>query len=288
MTLSQTIESYIQGGHRGTTHSMGDEFSIIDNPSFAILPNHPYRSPLIVAVYCRGGRGTGRINAKTFDLEAGGFFIVLTGQITEMVDISPDFEATYILMSEEFTSSLTIGNSFNLRNVVTESPYAQLSAEARRALEDYISMCCNTIATEQNPHRLEILRLLTHAFFLGMGYFLHSAKSENDDRGTRLTDDFLRLVEENYREHRELKFYAERMGLTPKYISTTIKRASGHSATEWIERYVMLDAITLLTSTDLTIKEIAYTLNFPSPSFFGKYFARIEGISPAKYRERYK
>ena len=144
MTLSQTIESYIQGGHRGTTHSMGDEFSIIDNPSFAILPNHPYRSPLIVAVYCRGGRGTGRINAKTFDLMAGGFFIVLPGQITEMVNISPDFEATYILMSEEFTSSLTIGNSFNLRNVVTESPYAQLSAEARRALEDYISMCCNT------------------------------------------------------------------------------------------------------------------------------------------------
>ena len=51
---------------------------------------------------------------------------------------------------------------------------------------------------------------------------------------------------------------------------------------------VMLDAITLLTSTDLAIKEIAYMLNFPSPSFFGKYFARIEGISPAQYREKYR
>ena len=111
MTLSQTIESYIQGGHRGTTHSIGDEFSIIDNPSFAILPNHPYRSPLIVAVYCRGGRGTGRINAKTFDLVAGGFFIVLPGQITEMVNISPDFEATALI----FAMSLPKAHTLNYR-----------------------------------------------------------------------------------------------------------------------------------------------------------------------------
>lgn len=288
MTLSSTIERYIRCGHRGTIHAIGDEFSIIDNPSFAILPNHPHRSPWIVAVYCHRGSGTGRINARSFSIEAGGLFIVLPEQITELVDISPDFEATYIINSEAFTSSLAVSNSFNLRSVVAEHPYARLSAEAQRALEGYISMCRNTIATEQNPHRLEILRHLTLAFYLGLGYFLHNANGESNDRGSRLTNDFLALVEEHYREHRDLKFYAEQMALTPKYLSSTIKQSSGKSATEWIERYVILDAITLLTSTDIPIKEIAYTLNFASPSFFGKYFARIEGISPAQYREKYK
>lgn len=288
MTLSQTLDNYIRGGHHGTVHAIGDDFCIINNPSFAILPNHPYRSPWVVAIFCRAGRGKGRINAKSFSLEAGGLFIVLPEQITELVDISPDFEATYIISSEVFNSSLAVGNSFSLRSVVAENPYSQLSTEAQRALEEYISMCSNTIATEQNPHRMEILRHLTLAFYLGLGYFLHSAKSESDDRGTRLTNDFLALVEEHYREHRDLRFYAEQLSLTPKYLSTTIKQSSGKSATEWIERYVMLDATTQLTSTDLAIKEIAYNLNFPSPSFFGKYFARLEGISPAQYREKYK
>ena len=163
-----------------------------------------------------------------------------------------------------------------------------LGEEARRALEGYIGMCCNTVATESNPHRSEIIRHLTHAFFLGLGYFIHSATPQTADRGTTLTEEFLRLVEDNYVEHRDLAFYAEKMGLTPKYISTTIKQSSGKSAMEWIERYVTLDAITQLTSTKQSVKEIAYNLHFPSPSFFGKYFARVVGISPAQYRDKYR
>ena len=77
------------------------------------------------------------------------------------------------------------------------------------------------------------------------------------------------------------------MGLTAKYLSTVVKQSSGKSAVEWIEKYVTLDAITQLTSTSRTIKEIAYDLNFPSQSFFGKYFCRVVGVSPAKYRSEH-
>lgn len=78
------------------------------------------------------------------------------------------------------------------------------------------------------------------------------------------------------------------MGLTPKYISTVIKASSERSAMEWIERYVTLDAIAQLTSTDRSIKYIAYDLNFPSLSFFGKYFTRVVGLSPSAYRAEHK
>jgi AraC-like DNA-binding protein len=57
---------------------------------------------------------------------------------------------------------------------------------------------------------------------------------------------------------------------------------------EWIERYVTLDAIAQLTSTDRSIKYIAYDLNFPSLSFFGKYFTRVVGLSPSAYRAELK
>lgn len=290
MTLTTTISRYISAGHQGVAYSLGDEFSIIENPSFDILPNHPYRSPLVVAVYCQAGSGRGRINTKTYDLEPGGFFIILPGQITEMVDVSDDFRAVYVLMSEHFTESLSIGNTFDLRNIVAENPYTLLEERARQALEGYLAMCMNIIPIDEHPHRLEILRLITRAFFLGMGYFIHgqyrSAKGQT--RQADITSEFIRMVEENYRTNRDLAFYAERMGLTAKYLSTVVKASSGKSAVEWIEKYVTLDAIAQLTSTERTIKQIAYDLNFPSQSFFGKYFARVVGLSPQEYRTKHR
>lgn len=289
MTLAKIIEEYVVGGSRGAAYSIDDEVSVIENPLFAVLPSHPYQSPFTVAVYCRCGRGIGRVNERSYALEAGGLFIVLPGQINELVHLSDDFEATYLLMTDSFTESLSIGNTFDMRNIIRSRPYALLSARAREAVEDYFKMVRNTISVEENPHRLEILRLMTRAFFLGLGYFLHEhSATEDDSHQTKLTSAFIELVEKNYRRHRDLKYYAERMGLTPKYISTIVKASSGRSGVQWIERYVVLDAISQLRSTDRSIKQIAYDLNFPSLSFFGKYFTRVVGISPAAYRKQAK
>ena len=70
-TLEKTINNYIDAGHTGKVYSVEDEMSIIVNPSFDILPNHLYKSPLVAAVYCRGGHGRGRVNAKTYNIEQG-------------------------------------------------------------------------------------------------------------------------------------------------------------------------------------------------------------------------
>lgn len=288
-TLTQTLDSYINAGCGGRMCSIGNDFAVLENPLFDVLPNHPYRSPLVVGVYCRRGHGKGRINARTFDIAEHSYFVVLPNQITELIDVSDDFEATYVLMSEEFVSNINFGNTFSLRKTVTEQPHVVLVERARKAFEVYVAACTNLIPVESNPHRLEILRLLTHAFFLGLGYFIHDGAptSSTDTRNSDITNEFIRLVEDNYREHRDLAYYAGRIGLTAKYLSTVVKQSSGKSAVEWIEKYVTLDAITQLTSTSRTIKEIAYDLNFPSQSFFGKYFCRVVGVSPAKYRSEH-
>ncbi len=287
--ILSAVNSYLQYGHYAKIYTIGDAFSIVESATFMVIPNHPYRCPLVVALYCRAGHGTGCINTRTFEVTANSFFIILPNQITELIDLSDDFDAVYILMEEEFTQSIGLGNTFNMRTIVSERPHAILSQRARQSLEGYLDMCKNLIPIESNPHRLEILQLLTHAFFLGLGYFLHECDSPlPQSRKTEIADEFMRLVEANYREHRDIGFYAERMRLTSKHLSTVVKQASGHSAVEWIERYVILDAQTQLCTTKRTVKQIAYDLNFPSQSFFGKYFSRIAGLSPAAYRRRHK
>ncbi|MBO5234820.1 MAG: AraC family transcriptional regulator [Alistipes sp.] len=288
--LTAAIENYLDRQSHGNIFSIDDEFGFIENPSFDILPNHPYRSPMAVAVFCTGGRASGRLNARSYNIEEGGFFIVQQGQITELLHTDNDFRAIYLLMTPSFTESLGIGNTFDLSTIIAEQPYIRLEGRAREALEGYLTMCRNLLPESSNPHRLEILRLLTRAFFLGLGYFVHNTKPSDgaQSRQSELTSEFIGLVEKHYRSHRNLRFYADKLGLTSKHISMVVKQSSGKSAMEWIEKYVILDATVQLTSTDRTIKEIAYDLHFPSQSFFGKYFCRVVGISPTAYRNKYR
>ena len=288
--LHDIFKHYIDNVNKTFIYAVDGEYAIIDNPTFSIVPNHPYRNPLNIGVYCTSGSGKGRINTKVFDLTQNSLMIVLPGQITELIDVSDDFNATYIIMTDSFTNSLGIGNTFSLKQVVASSPYIYLEERAKDSLENYLTMCRNLIPQKSNPHRLEILQLLTRAFFLGLGYFIHKVEELNnvESRSNEITKKFIELVEEHYSRHRKLSFYAGKLNLTAKHLSRTVKETSGKHATEWIEKHVILDAITQLLSTNTSIKEIAYKLNFPSQSCFGKYFLRITGVSPATYRTQHK
>ncbi len=79
-------------------------------------------------------------------------------------------------------------------------------------------------------------------------------------------------------------FYARQLCITPKYLTTLIKRISGLSVSEWIDNYVIIEAKTLLKYSTMSIQEIAYYLNFPNQSFFGSYFKRNTGMSPSQYK----
>jgi len=81
-------------------------------------------------------------------------------------------------------------------------------------------------------------------------------------------------------------FYARQLCITPKYLTTLIKRISGKSVSEWIDNYVILEAKTLLKYSNMSVQEIAYYLNFPNQSFFGSYFKRNAGMSPSQYKAK--
>ena len=95
---------------------------------------------------------------------------------------------------------------------------------------------------------------------------------------------FYNLILQYYKDSREVGFYAKKLCLTPKYLSVIIKEFTGNSALGWINDYVILEAKSLLKSTNMTIQQISDELNFPSQSFFGKYFKRLVGVSPKVYR----
>ncbi len=96
---------------------------------------------------------------------------------------------------------------------------------------------------------------------------------------------FMLTLYANFREHREVKFYAMRSGVSEKYFSTLIRELSGSTPSEWIETVVVGEAKTMLSDHQHSIKEIASSLNFPDAPTFTKYFQRVTGMTPKAYRK---
>ncbi|MCH5334533.1 MAG: AraC family transcriptional regulator [Alistipes sp.] len=107
-------------------------------------------------------------------------------------------------------------------------------------------------------------------------------RSRNEEYFRRFTQ----CLYENYKSERSVGFYASQLHITPKYLTTVVKNVSGRSAMEWIDEYVILEAKNLLKYSSMSIQEVAYALNFPNQSFFGKYFKHRTSMSPSAYKMR--
>jgi len=109
---------------------------------------------------------------------------------------------------------------------------------------------------------------------------------DNSPRSRRLvyTRQFLELLQSNFHKERSVSFYARRLFISPKYLSLVVKEMTGHSATELIDSFVIMEAKNQLRFSGKNIQQIAYDLNFSNQSAFGKYFKRITGQSPSEFQ----
>ena len=113
---------------------------------------------------------------------------------------------------------------------------------------------------------------------------VRNTTSQTTSRSRMIFDQFIKLVSEYHTKYRNVGFYANKLCLTPKYLSKLIKTASGRSAPEWIDAYVILEAKNLLKYSNDTIKQIVFKLNFPNQSVFYKFFKARTGMTPSEYR----
>ncbi|MFT4204740.1 MAG: helix-turn-helix domain-containing protein [Chitinophagaceae bacterium] len=268
--------------------AIGNDFVLIDKPLILSGFNHPFKVDVTTAIICLKGTSCGMINLERIETQSPGLVIIMPDQILQYEHISEDFSALFIVMSSRFTESLNLDERFPAFLSIQKQPYTELTKDELEAITDYYMMLKRTIAQKNNPYCLEILKYLTKAFFYAFGYDLHIRRQQGEEKKSKhqvLVEKFLNLVQLHFKDERSLEFYANKLYLTSKHLSKVVKENSGISAGDWIDNYVILEAKALLKTTDMTVQQISDRLNFPSQSFFGKYFKRMEGISPSDYKK---
>ena len=269
---------------------LSDNMEIPFSEPLEQLPQNdfPVQAGMSMVLFCLQGELHVRISLKEYTLRPDMFCVIITGMIFEVLSISTDFRGFMIATRTNFmpvTEKTTQVMSF----------YKCLQSRHCFVLEEkevmvFVGVYHSIKATLQeldHPYRIPMLQSYVQILYYRMlPIVLKEEESRSKYSHTRQEEIFQRFigeVEKHYRKERSVKFYADLLCISPKYLSTVIYKISQQLAGEWIDAYVILEAKTLLKSGRLTIQQISEQLNFSNQSFFGKFFKRCAGMSPKEY-----
>ena len=260
---------------------------LLDNDSILNGLRFPFKVSKVTQVVIAQGEISCIVDFYSYALKAPSVAIFLPGQIIESIEANEDFEGFGMVMEKDFTDSLNLPVSFQERLSFKSNHFYSLNQEALQAFMTCYTMVSNVMKQEDHPYKEEIIRHLFSAYYYGLGYYVHKSRKQKSLMTCQqeICERFIALASEHFREHRDIGFYADKLCVTNKYLSVLLKQETGMTAHEWIEKYVVLYAKGCLSSTSMTIQEISADLDFPSQSVFGKYFKRVEGLSPKAYRQ---
>lgn len=278
--------------------AIGDAFTLFDIRPSKTMPSmpDPCRIDGMVMLYCIKGRIRISINMNEYDMLENSLLICTSGNIVKLIEVLDDdiYNHRYILLalSREYTSELRVDFKNILNEILTikNAPVIHLADSQKDIIMDYINLI-KKVSGQQIGFKDSVLRgVISSMMSMAAGLWINgisqlkSEQAVSSNRSRIIFEQFIKLVSENYMNFRNVGFYADKLCLTPKYLSKLIKTYSGRSAPEWIDAYVILEAKNLLKYSDLTIKEIVYRMNFPNQSVFYKFFKARTGMTPSIYR----
>lgn len=247
---------------------------------------------------CLKGFADVSFNDQTFHIQAGDLCFYIPSTFLGLLNKTDDIEGVAIKCEAEFVVPL-FERLMDSRMVLTmrENPCISLTPQQMKDITSFIGFIRdrkNRLA-ELSPGSVEYSILKQTVLSLGECLFHelvyaytcnHVVTPRTADARDRIFQNFLISLFKNYKREREVLFYAGEQCLSPRYFSSIVKEKSGHSALQWIIQIVINSARQMLKNSDLSIKEIAIDFNFPSQSFFGKYFKQYVGVSPKEYRRQ--
>lgn len=249
------------------------------------------RVEFIIAALCIKGRASLYINGEAYTMNEYDLLICHPNIILEKSMVSADVQFRCICMSPEYISQLAVisNNSWDILKYLEQNPILTLKPEEANMFRQYYDLLRSKLTGIPLRHQKEIVDSLIQAFL----YEFHDAMERFGKFATptyssseRLFKEFLHLLVSSYPKPRMVAVYADKLHVTPKYLSAVCKEISGETASDIINQYVIKDVLYLLKKSEKSIKEIVNELDFPNMSFFGKYVKRYTGSSPKQYRKQ--
>lgn len=268
-----------------------NEFVVTDEKSIVREDSLPFRINGYTLVICVKGKFVIEIDTHLHTIKKNFILIAKPLQLFRFIEQSNDCRVRVIIFSERFIVANNIHHhvidSFHFTHPNAVPLVTVTERDAQQMVQQFKSIWERFNETK-HPFRKEVvanlLLVLLHDFETIYRHNFCPLHNKNT-RAENLTKNFTKLVRKHFRKEHGVDFYARKLNITPKYLTTVVKETTGRNASAFITEILMIEAQTLLLKPEVSIKEVTHLLHFPDQSTFGKFFKRTTGTSPLAYKK---
>lgn len=241
-------------------------------------------------IFCQSGSVKFVFNGLKYHCKKGEFIFWLAGLEVSELSFSANFKATLLFVDSDLLTKNLPSATVSIDSYIHSKENPILHPDKKDKDKILKNFQLLYYKSQEINHRFyeEMLKLQMQLFLLEMWHIFEDEldrKKRSLQSGT-LYERFLQLVQEYCMKEREVRFYSDKLNITPKYLNYICKVNTRITASEWIQRYVKERLMLLLQNKNLNISEIADEMEFSSRSFFTRYVKKLLGITPKEYRER--
>ena len=283
-------EISLAGDHGGSVSlSVGGDIFFVDVDPSGDLPQGPCRMQCLLFALCVEGGASYAVDSEERTVGPGDMMVFSVGQVARFCSMDDGCRITGIMVSYDFFNDVVkdVRELSSLFLFARRYPVYKLTPGEADAVLEYVAMMKRVASTPGHRFVRDAIRSIFAAMVYDVSNAIYRVVDAEDSkrRADKIFTDFMRLVEQNFRQQRRVGWYAERMGLSAKYLSEMVKQVSRRTSNEWIDYYVMRELKAMLKDTSMSIKDITDEMNFANQSFLGKYFKEHAGVSPSKFRK---
>lgn len=241
-------------------------------------------------IFCRKGTANIEIDLIPYEIVANTQLIIIAGSIVHNISNSDDFKISYITFKHEVYDEATAQLESSFTFFLKEYPCVQLGEKRINKMNYLVEAMEDFYNEKTNCFRVKIFKNNIQSFLLDVydktRTLFKIDKSEEVGRREELFIKFIHLIHKYCPQQREVGFYAGKLYITSRYLSSITQNVADKSAKYIIDKHAIQRIKIMLKYSNMSIQDISYELNFPDQSFFSRYFKKHTGMSPLEYRAK--
>ena len=239
---------------------------------------------------CTAGEGSFVFNEHCYHIARNDLVVIPTPCKVKNIAAHANMQVEWFAADYKFLQNQLPPNNYSIGGSISlnHNPVIRVNDEqALRLLEDF-----HRLRDRMDDRHLQFYNEMMGSLCLTMMYDIFEAHAQRDasaphtDRTAYIVKQLMALLATGIsRRERDVSYYAGQLNVSAKYLSSTVKRVTGHSITSYIDRHTVPILKDFLDDERLSLTQIADLMNFTSLSYFSRYCTKHLGQSPSEYRQ---
>lgn len=283
ITFKEFTKTYIR--------NFPDEFRYLDTPvqiytlenlssDHITTPTPLLKANFNYIIFLTNGNFEQQVGNEIKKVSAYQALLIVQGEVSSIIRKSKNVKGYYIIFEDKVLQQFKDHRYFI--KLFTTSPVIQLTDTDSEFIRQISKLIIQELETQKTDEQI-----LLHLFQSLLLKFLKSSELKKGlSRQFDIAISFRELVYKHYPEQYSISDYANELNISSNYLNRCIQNIWNKSAKQFTQEFIIIQSQKYLQDLSEPISDIAYHLNFSDPSYFGRLFKKIIGVSPQEYRSK--